>query len=262
MRLPTLLAPLLTLPLTLATSLTLTLPSTLPPLSPSTRAVLTTHAHQYTTLLTQSRVFRFANLTTPGIYNLDIYSREYDFEGGVVVISPSNTAGVENGKENANGMEVEVYRRLKTGGRGARMAEGVEKGEKRVEVRVLGIRAYYEERQGFELLGLLKSPMILMALVGLAMVFGMPYMLENMDPEMKAEFEEQQKKSVVGNVAGGGNPLSGFDMAGWMAGQTSDKGAASSGRQLEEEKSSGDGGGGQRQGQGQGQGKSKGRRRG
>ncbi|KAL9032346.1 MAG: hypothetical protein Q9180_006554, partial [Flavoplaca navasiana] len=84
--------------------------------------------------------------------------------------------------------------------------------------------------------------------------------LMTVDPEMKAEFEEQQKKSVVGNVAGGGNPLSGFDMAGWMAGQTSDKGVASSGRQIEEEKSSGDGGGGQRQGQAQG--KSKGRRRG
>ncbi|KAL9038132.1 MAG: hypothetical protein Q9180_003321 [Flavoplaca navasiana] len=260
MHLPTLLAPLLSLPLTLATTLILTLPSTLPPLSPSTRAALTTHAHQHTTLLTQSRIFRFTNLTTPGIYNLDIYSREYDFEGGVVVISPPNTAGVENGKENGEEMEVEVYRRLKTGGRGARIVEG---GGKRVEVRVLGIRAYYEERQGFELLGLLKSPMILMALVGLAMVFGMPYLLENMDPEMKAEFEEQQKKSVVGNVAGGGNPLSGFDMAGWMAGQTSDKGASSGGRQIEEEKSSGDGGGGgQRQGQGQGQGKNKGRRRG
>ncbi|KAL9632545.1 MAG: hypothetical protein Q9204_003745 [Flavoplaca sp. TL-2023a] len=148
MHLPTLLLPLLSLPLTLATSLVLTLPSTLPPLSPSTRAALTTHAHQHTTLLTQSREFRFTNLTTPGIYNLDIYCREYDFEGGVVVISPPNTAGLENGKENANGMEVEVYRRLKTGGRGARMVEGGEKGEKRVEVRVLGIRAYYEERQG------------------------------------------------------------------------------------------------------------------
>lgn len=70
---------------------------------------------------------------------------------------------------------------------------------------------------------------------------------------MKAEFEEQQKKSVVGNVAGGGNPLSGFDMAGWMAGQTSGGGAAASGREIEEDKGSG---------QGQGQGKSKGRRRG
>lgn len=139
-----------------------------------------------------------------------------------------------------------------------------------------------------------------MALVGLAMVFGMPYLLENsmfsffpptlpaylffyprpfisgslrkpsfgkgeykadafgdetVDPEMKAEFEEQQKKSVVGNVAGGGNPLSGFDMAGWMAGQTAGGGVTASGREIEEEKGSGGG-------QGQGQGKSKGRRRG
>lgn len=70
---------------------------------------------------------------------------------------------------------------------------------------------------------------------------------------MKAEFEEQQKKSVVGNVAGGGNPLSGFDMAGWMAGQTAGGGATASGREIEEDKGSG---------QGQGQGKSKGRRRG
>ncbi|KAL8875780.1 MAG: hypothetical protein Q9198_005909, partial [Flavoplaca austrocitrina] len=98
-----------------------------------------------------SRVFRFTNLTTPGIYNLDIYCREYDFEGGVVVISPNpnpNTAGAENGDGDANGMVVEVYRRLKTGGRGSRMVESGGKGEKRVEVRVLGIRAYYEERQG------------------------------------------------------------------------------------------------------------------
>ncbi|KAI4266608.1 MAG: hypothetical protein LQ337_008728, partial [Flavoplaca oasis] len=96
-----------------------------------------------------SRVFRFSNLTTPGTYNLDIYCREYDFEGGVVVISRDpNTAGVENGDGDANGMEVEVYRRFKTGGRGARMVESGGKGEKRVEVRVLGIRAYYEERQG------------------------------------------------------------------------------------------------------------------
>lgn len=72
---------------------------------------------------------------------------------------------------------------------------------------------------------------------------------------MKAEFEEQQKKSVVGNVAGGGNPLSGFDMAGWMAGQTSGGGVTTSGREIEEEKGGG-------AGQGQGQGKSKGRRRG
>ncbi|KAL8846323.1 MAG: hypothetical protein Q9221_008589 [Calogaya cf. arnoldii] len=230
-------------------TLTLTLPSTLPPLSPSTRAHLTTHNRQFTTPLTLARTFRFANLTVPGTYNLDIYSRDYDFEGAVVVITNPTEGNADNG--------VEVYRRnSRARGKGSRMAEVGEKGgNKRVELRVRGVKGYYEERQGFELLGLLKSPMILMALVGLVMVFGMPYLLENMDPEMKAEFEEQQKKGVVGSVAGGGNPLSGFDMAGWMAGQTSGGGVTTSGREIEEEKTSGNGGG-------QSQSKGKGRRRG
>ncbi|KAL8903248.1 MAG: hypothetical protein Q9171_007466 [Xanthocarpia ochracea] len=129
-------------------------------------------------------------------------------------------------------------------------------------------------------MGLLKSPMILMALVGLGMVFGMPYLLENsrslfhrgylslllpfkfisgsrtfkwdemanvwlviVDPEMKKEFEEQQKSSVVGNVAGGGNPLSSFDMAGWMAGQTSGRGVTATARENEDERGAGGGGG-------------------
>lgn len=40
------------------------------------------------------------------------------------------------------------------------------------------------------------------------------------DPEMKAEFEEQQKKSILGG-GGASNPLQDFDMAAWMAGKTS-----------------------------------------
>lgn len=41
------------------------------------------------------------------------------------------------------------------------------------------------------------------------------------DPEMKKEFEEHQKKSVLGGGASGANPLQNFDMAGWMAAKTS-----------------------------------------
>ncbi|KAL8690294.1 MAG: hypothetical protein Q9218_004230 [Villophora microphyllina] len=85
------------------------------------------------------------------------------------------------------GHEVEVFRRKPTGGKGARLG-----GTENVELRVRGRREYYEGREG-------------------------------LDPEMRKEFEEQQKKSVLGNAAGGGNPLQNFDMAGWMAGQTAGK---------------------------------------
>lgn len=43
------------------------------------------------------------------------------------------------------------------------------------------------------------------------------------DPEMKKEFEEQQKKSILSGGASTANPLQNFDMAGWMAAKTSGK---------------------------------------
>lgn len=49
------------------------------------------------------------------------------------------------------------------------------------------------------------------------------------DPEMKKEFEEQQKKGILGGATGGNNPLQNFDMAGWMAGKTSSASGQDSG---------------------------------
>ncbi|SLM35215.1 hypothetical protein LPUS_04330 [Lasallia pustulata] len=50
----------------------------------------------------------------------------------------------------------------------------------------------------------------------------MPYLIDSMDPEMKKEFQEHQKKGGLGGALGagaaGGNPLQNFDMAAWMAG--------------------------------------------
>ncbi|RDA87242.1 hypothetical protein CP532_2505 [Ophiocordyceps camponoti-leonardi (nom. inval.)] len=92
------------------------------------------------------------------------------------------------------------------------------------ELRPLGAKAYFVERPGFSVLGILKSPMILMGLASMLMVFGMPYLMDNMDPEMKAEFEAQQRKGgPVASIMGGagpasGNPLGDFDMAAFLAG--------------------------------------------
>lgn len=68
-------------------------------------------------------------------------------------------------------------------------------------------------------LSLLSNPMILIALFSLAVVVGMPYLMENMDPETKAEFEAMQKeRGVSSNPAAA---VQGFDLAGWMAGAKS-----------------------------------------
>lgn len=57
-------------------------------------------------------------------------------------------------------------------------------------------------------------------------VFGMPYLMDNMDPETRAEFEEAQKSSpMAGLLAGGkGGAAQNFDAAGWLAGQGKGKG--------------------------------------
>jgi len=89
------------------------------------------------------------------------------------------------------------------------------------EGRVLGGKEYFMERSGFSPLSLLKNPMILIAGVSMVVVFGMPYLMDNMDPELKAEFEERQKSSASGGQAA--NSLQNFDAAAWLSGSSSKK---------------------------------------
>ena len=60
---------------------------------------------------------------------------------------------------------------------------------------------YYEPRQGFNIFGIFKNPMLLMMLVMGGMMFMMPKMMENLDPEqqeqMKRQLEMQQDPSKV-----------------------------------------------------------------
>lgn len=95
-----------------------------------------------------------------------------------------------------------------------------------ITARAVGQRNFYEVRQGFSPASLLKNPMILLAIVALGMTFGLPYLIENMDPETRAEFEQAQKQGGLASLVSGGstdkkpapNPAN-FDLAGWMAGQ-------------------------------------------
>lgn len=40
-------------------------------------------------------------------------------------------------------------------------------------------KQYYQERGGFSILSFLKSPMILMGLASVVLIFGMPYLMDN-----------------------------------------------------------------------------------
>ncbi|KAK0465396.1 uncharacterized protein EV420DRAFT_1475533 [Desarmillaria tabescens] len=53
---------------------------------------------------------------------------------------------------------------------------------------------YFVPPDSFNMLGMLKSPMVLMMVFTGVMVLAMPYLMKNMDPESLEDFKEQQAK--------------------------------------------------------------------
>jgi len=49
----------------------------------------------------------------------------------------------------------------------------------RIEAKVLAQRDFYEQRAGFNPLGLLMNPMVLLGVLAMGITFGMPYLMDN-----------------------------------------------------------------------------------
>lgn len=224
-------------------------------LSPSTHAVLTT-AQRAPLVARLDRRNRCIFPAVPiGSYLLEIWSGEYSFEKiRVDVTRPVSTGGETDGGRFCL-LVIECHtlgsNRLKTvrieawqtfignawSNRGERLGAG--SGSLEISGRAIGAKQYFEQRQGFNVVGLLSSPMILIGIAGMAMMIGVPKMLENskllwdcgimrsdqplaVDPETRAEFEETQRQNpLASGLSGGANPLGNFDMAAWMAGSSS-----------------------------------------
>ncbi|KAK1639390.1 hypothetical protein BDP81DRAFT_343393 [Colletotrichum phormii] len=206
---------------TAAASLTLSIPSSqaLPnpyTLPPSTHATLSSLGATFSAPLSVKNTFVFHNLTdSSGSYLVDVHCATHAFaplrldvdaEGGVAAWE------TYRGNDWDNKGEAYVSKDFEGGGKG-------------FEVRVLGQKNYFVERSKFSILTILKNPMILLGLISMGIFLGMPYLMDNMDPEMRAEFEERQKSNPMNSLLGGGgggggdaNPMANFDMAGFLAG--------------------------------------------
>ncbi|KAF9633904.1 hypothetical protein BFW01_g4799 [Lasiodiplodia theobromae] len=163
-------------------------------------------------------------------YLLSVHGRDHLFENLRVDVEEAVDYEGKDGEEKkgAAGKKVEKVRAWQTfrgnewANRGEKRGESSAKGgEMLAEVRVLGRKEYYQERSGFSPLAFLKNPMILMGVFSLALIVGMPYLMDNMDEETRAEFEEMQKSSPLAQ-----NPaaqLQNFDLASFLAGKTNDQ---------------------------------------
>ncbi|EMF15961.1 uncharacterized protein SEPMUDRAFT_139601 [Sphaerulina musiva SO2202] len=185
-------------------------PSTLP--SSSHAILLGPPGVLYDVPLRRDNTFLFSDLPDAS-YLLTIHSRDYFFPPLRVDVAPY--AG-EGGSQNISAWA--TFRGNEWDNKGQPFGTG--RDELRIEVRAGAEKQYYQERGGFSILSFLKSPMILMGLASVVLIFGMPYLMDNMDPETREEFEEISKKSPLTGSAGAAVQMQNFDLAGFLAGTT------------------------------------------
>jgi ER membrane protein complex subunit 7 len=145
-------------------------PSALPP---STHAVLLGPAGvRYDIPIRRDNSFAFPDLP-PSSYLLTVHSRDYFFPP--LRVDMSKTAAEEGTEELVQAWQ--TFRGNEWDNKGPIYGSG--KGSLTVNVQPNAKKDFYQPRGGFSLLGFLKSPMILMALVSVVFIFGLPYLMEN-----------------------------------------------------------------------------------
>lgn len=144
-------------------------PATLPS---STHAVLIgPPGIRYDVPIKRDSTFTFPDLAEAS-YLLTIYSRDHFF--------PPLRVDVEKATGESQSQTIQAWQTFRGNEwthKGAHYGSG--KGELQVSVQPSMPKNFYQERGGFSVFSFLKSPMILMALVSGAMIFGMPYLMEN-----------------------------------------------------------------------------------
>ena len=112
---------------------------------------------------------------TPGSHLLSIHARDHVFPAYRVDVSDAETSNPETPRVQLH----QTFRGNEWGNKGPRIGASEAGGDGSLSVSVApsGRKEFYRQREGFNILSFLKNPMILMALVMGAMVFGFPYML-------------------------------------------------------------------------------------
>ena len=167
---------LLTAALATAARITISIPPS-PPLLPNPSTLpSSTHAIllgppgiRYDAPIRRDNTFIFRSLDTAS-YLLQIHSRDHIFPPLRIDVTTS-----EDGTQSVSAWQ--TFRGNEWSNQGPSYGTGQD--TLKIEVRPVGQKDFYAQRQGFSVLSFLKSPMILMALVSVGMIFGLPYLMDN-----------------------------------------------------------------------------------
>lgn len=143
-------------------------PSSLPS---STHAVLLgPPGVRYDTQIRRDNTFLFPDVPEAS-YLLSLHSRDFFFAPIRIDVNKSADGSAETISA------WQTFRGNEWSNKGSTYGSGQD--SLTIDVRPAGLKEFYQTRGGFNLLGFLKSPMILMALVSVVMIFGLPYLMEN-----------------------------------------------------------------------------------
>ncbi|QIX02165.1 hypothetical protein AMS68_007682 [Peltaster fructicola] len=164
---------------------------------------------RHDTPLRRDSSFTFDDIT-PASYLLTIYAHE-------LIFPPLRVDVVQQaGQEEISAWQ--TFRGNEWSNKGPHF--GTANDQLSIQVRPAGQKEFYQPRGGFNLIGFLKSPMILMALFSVVMIFGMPYLMDNMDPETK-QSSKRCRRSLLSGSSGAASQIQNFDLAGFLSGKSS-----------------------------------------
>lgn len=153
-------------------------------LPPSTHATLSAQHAALSAPLTASNALVFRNVSA-GSYLVDIHCATHAFAPVRldVLAVPHERLKQKQRKEedaDADALELQAWETFR-GNDWDNVGEALPRldGGDVFEVRLLGSKAYFAERGGFSVFGILRNPMILIGLVSMGVFIGMPYLVNN-----------------------------------------------------------------------------------
>lgn len=166
----------------------LQLPEALKRLDPLNSTLVSLNNGEYTTYTTSTNDFTFYNVP-PGVHLLNVHCHKYHFSQiKIQLIAPERTTIDDNGGEEEEDPPIIP-----------KCIEYIYPGASKKTIKYpLTLTAhaeydYFERRRSFSSFNIFKNPMILMALFSVVLMFVMPSMMQNLDPEQKEQMKKQME---------------------------------------------------------------------
>lgn len=180
----------------------------------NTDIILRSATHELKAPLFQSGEFRFDHVETDS-YVLLVYCKSHAF-------APLRVDVTQSSSPTTNDDDVRVFKTT----RGTAWSQVGPRQTYPIVLKPTGVLDYYILRPSFNLLPMLKNPMVLIGILMVASILGLPKLTQLLDPEGVEEMERIKAERVTAAKNQPAQPVNknveafqNFDVSGWLAGK-------------------------------------------